>query len=51
MALKRVEMDDLERGTVLTSDASIKRVTSITGKAEIVNYWSSPLKERGWFFT
>jgi selenocysteine-specific translation elongation factor len=45
IALKGVEVDDLDRGTILTSDESIKPASSITGDAKIVKYWPSPLKE------
>jgi selenocysteine-specific translation elongation factor len=45
IALKGVEVDDLDRGTILTNDKSIKQVSAITGKAKVVKYWPSPLKE------
>jgi len=45
IALKGVEIDDLDRGTILTNDASIKSISSLSAKAEIVKYWPSPLKE------
>jgi selenocysteine-specific translation elongation factor len=45
IALKGVEIEDLDRGTILTSDKSIKKVSSISARAEIVKYWPSPLKE------
>ncbi|HSD57543.1 MAG TPA: EF-Tu/IF-2/RF-3 family GTPase [Methanotrichaceae archaeon] len=45
IALKGVEIDDLDRGTILTNDKSIKSISSLSAKAEIVKYWPSPLKE------
>ncbi len=45
IALKGVEVDDLDRGTILTNDKSIKSISSLSAKAEIVKYWPSPLKE------
>jgi selenocysteine-specific translation elongation factor len=45
IALKGVEIDDLDRGTILTSDKSITSISSLVAKAEIVKYWPSPLKE------
>jgi selenocysteine-specific translation elongation factor len=45
IALKGVEVDDLDRGTILTNDKSIKSTSSLLAKAEIVKYWPSPLKE------
>lgn len=45
IALKGVEVDDLDRGTILTNDKSIKSASSLSAKAEIVKYWPSPLKE------
>ncbi len=45
IALKGIEVDDLDRGTILTNDKSIKSISSISTRAEIVKYWPSPLKE------
>jgi selenocysteine-specific translation elongation factor len=45
IALKGVEVDDLDRGTILTNDKSIKSTSSLSAKAMIVKYWPSPLKE------
>ena len=44
LALRNVEVEDVERGAVLTTDPLIKSSTSITARASLVNYWSSPLK-------
>ena len=45
LALKGVEVEDLDRGTILTTDDSVKTISSLTARAEIVKYWPSPLKE------
>ena len=45
IALKGVEIEDLDRGTILTNDKSIKQVSSLEAKASIVKYWPTPLKE------
>jgi selenocysteine-specific translation elongation factor len=45
IALKGIEVEDLDRGTILTNDKSIKQVSSLVAKSAIVKYWPSPLKE------
>jgi selenocysteine-specific translation elongation factor len=45
LALKNIEAEDLDRGFVLTNDPAIKHATTISGKAQLVKYWPSPLKE------
>ena len=45
MALKGVDVEELDRGTILTNDTQIKHISSFTAKAEIVKYWPSPIKE------
>jgi selenocysteine-specific translation elongation factor len=45
MALKGIEVDELDRGTILTNDKSIKTSSSLEAKAELVKYWPTPLKE------
>jgi len=45
LALKNLDAEELDRGFVLTNDPAIKYSTSITGKAQLVKYWPSPLKE------
>lgn len=45
LALKGIEVDDLERGTLLTTDPSAKSEISISGEVEIVKYWREPLRE------
>jgi len=44
LALRNVEVEDVERGVVLTADPSIKSSRSIKVRASLVGYWSSPLK-------
>jgi len=45
LALKGVEVEDLDRGYVLTNDPAIKSSSVVTGKAQLVKYWPAPLKE------
>ncbi len=45
LALKNLDADDLDRGYVLTNDPAIKFSSLISGKAQLVRYWPSPLKE------
>ncbi len=45
LALKNLGADELDRGYVLTNDPEIKFSTTISGKAQLVRYWPSPLKE------
>jgi len=45
IALKGVEIEDLDRGTILTNDKSIKQVSSLQAKATLVKYWPAPIKE------
>jgi selenocysteine-specific translation elongation factor len=44
LALKNIESEDLDRGFVLTNDPEIKYSNTITGKAQLVKYWPTPLK-------
>jgi selenocysteine-specific translation elongation factor len=45
IALKGIEVEDLDRGTILTNDKSIKQVSSLTAQVHVVKYWPSALKE------
>jgi selenocysteine-specific translation elongation factor len=45
LALKNIDVEQLDRGYVLTKDARIKSDTAVTVQAELVNYWKTPLKE------
>ena len=44
LALKNVDVEDLDRGTVLTSNASIISTTSMKVQASLIKYWPSPIK-------
>ncbi|HMK95757.1 MAG TPA: EF-Tu/IF-2/RF-3 family GTPase [Candidatus Limnocylindrales bacterium] len=43
-ALKNVEVEDVDRGVVLTNDPSIKVASKIETHASLVKYWQTPLK-------
>ena len=45
LALRNIESDELDRGYVLTTDPSVKMTRTVSGKASIVKYWPSALKE------
>ena len=45
LALRGIESDELDRGYVLTTDPSVCMIRSVSGKAELVKYWKSPIKE------
>ncbi|MCL2317664.1 MAG: EF-Tu/IF-2/RF-3 family GTPase [Methanomassiliicoccaceae archaeon] len=45
LALRGIESEELDRGYVLTTDPSIKMTKKVIGKAELIKYWPSPLKE------
>ena len=44
LALKNVEVENLDRGTVLTNDPAIKTSTAIKTQASLVKYWQTPIK-------
>lgn len=44
LALKNVDVEDLDRGTVLTNDSAIKTSTAVKVQASLVKYWQTPLK-------
>jgi selenocysteine-specific translation elongation factor len=44
LALKNVEVQDVDRGTVLTNDPSVKTSKTLETQASLVKYWSTPLK-------
>jgi selenocysteine-specific translation elongation factor len=44
LALKNVEVEDLDRGTILTNDPSIKTTTKLQVQASLVKYWQIPIK-------
>ncbi len=45
LALRGIDSEDLDRGYVLTTDPSIKMTKNVSGKATLVKYWPSALKE------
>jgi selenocysteine-specific translation elongation factor len=45
LALKNVEVENLDRGTVLTNDPSIKTTTALKTQASLVKYWQTPIKQ------
>lgn len=45
LSLKGVEVEDLDRGYVLTTDPEITSGSTITGRGSLVQYWSAPLRE------
>jgi Selenocysteine-specific translation elongation factor len=45
LALRGIESERLDRGYVLTTDASVKMSKSVKGKASLVKYWPAPIKE------
>ncbi|MGA3061501.1 MAG: EF-Tu/IF-2/RF-3 family GTPase [Candidatus Bathyarchaeia archaeon] len=45
LALKNVEVEDLDRGAVLTNDPSIKTSTILETHASLVKYWQVPIKQ------
>jgi selenocysteine-specific translation elongation factor len=45
LALKNVEVKDVDRGTVLTTDPWVKTSKTLEAHATLVKYWQTPLKE------
>ncbi len=45
LALKNIEVEDLDRGAVLTNDPSIKTATTLKTHASLVKYWQMPIKQ------
>jgi selenocysteine-specific translation elongation factor len=45
LALKNIDLEDIERGTVFTNDESVKLSISMECKANIIRYWQAPIKE------
>ncbi len=45
LALKGVEVSDLDRGYVLSANPSISSSPTLSGRAVLTKYWPSPLKE------
>jgi selenocysteine-specific translation elongation factor len=44
LALKNVEVEDVDRGTVLTTDLEVKTSKTLQTHASLVKYWAIPLK-------
>ncbi len=44
LALKNVEVENLDRGTVLTNDPAIRTSTAIKAQVSLVKYWQTPIK-------
>lgn len=44
LALKNIEVNQLDRGTVLTNDDSVKQTDSITGSITHVKFWTKPVE-------
>jgi selenocysteine-specific translation elongation factor len=44
LALKNLKVDDVDRGTVLTNDPTVKVSKQIETQANLVKYWSTPIK-------
>ncbi len=44
LALKNIEVEDLDRGTVLTNDPSIKTASKLETHASLIKYWQTPIK-------
>ena len=44
LALKNVDVEDLDRGAVLTNDPSIKTSSKLETQASLVKYWQTPIK-------
>ncbi len=45
LALKNVEVEDLDRGVVLTNDPSVKSASNLETQATLVTYWQTPIKQ------
>jgi selenocysteine-specific translation elongation factor len=45
LALKNIEVEDLDRGTVLTNDTAIKASLKLEAQASLVKYWQMPIKQ------
>jgi selenocysteine-specific translation elongation factor len=44
LAMKNVEVEDLERGTVLTTDSAVLSMKTLKTQATLVKYWQAPMK-------
>jgi selenocysteine-specific translation elongation factor len=44
LALRNVEVEDVDRGTVLTTDPTIKASKTLKTKGDLLKYWQTPIK-------
>jgi len=44
LALKNIDVTDVDRGTVLTNDSTIKMSKTLKTRASLVKYWTTPIK-------
>jgi selenocysteine-specific translation elongation factor len=44
LALKNIEVEDLDRGTVLTNDPGVKTTSKLEATASLIKYWQTPIK-------
>jgi len=45
LALKNIDVEELDRGYVLTADPDIRTTSEVTAAAQLVDFWKHPLKE------
>ncbi len=45
LALKNVDVEDLDRGTILTNEPAIKMTSKLQAKISLVKYWHFPIKQ------
>jgi len=45
LALKNIDVENLDRGTILTNDPTVKANNTLKGEVQLIKYWSSPLKQ------
>jgi len=45
LALKNVDVEDLERGAVLTTDPSVRVSKELKTRVSLVKFWQAPLKK------
>ena len=43
--LKNIEVEDLDRGAVLTNDPAVKTTSNLEANASLVKYWQMPIKQ------
>ncbi len=45
LALKGINVEDLDRGTILTNDPTVKTSNTLKCETQLTKYWPSPLKQ------